>query len=57
MHAAVWNKSVYPKKGAKPEQDLELGFLMVLAYLTGSARSGLLKHCFGFNPIQAMFIV
>lgn len=48
-----WNKSVDPKKGAKPEQNLELGFLTILA----SARSALVKYCFGFDPIKAMLTV
>lgn len=32
-----WKKSVDPKKGEKPQQNLELGFLTILAYLIGSA--------------------
>lgn len=51
-----WNKSVDPK-GAKPEQELELGFVTILAYLIGSARSGLVKYCFGFDSIKAMLTV
>lgn len=52
-----WNKSVDPKKGAKPEQDLDLRLLTILAYLTGSARSGLVKYWFGSDPIKAMLTV